>query len=268
MSIITVHGPTMLGQGGVGPGGGPPGDNDPSLTSIAPPGVLAEAGATLLTLTGNDFVAGSVIEIDQVAVPTTFVNSTTLTTSFDPSVPGRLMFSVRNPNAEESNSRPFIVAGEGDPQVTSISPNTVLASAGATEFTIRGLGFDADAKAEFGGPAVPTVFVNSTTLTATFDPSVAGPVNVTVRNEGTGLESNDMVLTVTAGQADPQIPDPEPEAFHPNDHIIDEVKDYIENLVGTDDWILGETQRVLDLERAFQNRTTLVAWLDARCGVN
>jgi hypothetical protein len=87
----------------------PPPPVDPAITTLAPNTVAASAGPTLITVTGTNFVSGSVIEIDQVAQPTTFVSATTLTTNYDPTVAGSPVFTVRNPNEEESNSVTFTV---------------------------------------------------------------------------------------------------------------------------------------------------------------
>src|SRR6188768_2171511 len=108
MSIVAVHGPTMLGAGGDSGTGGPAGDADPSISGISPSTLPASAGPTLITITGNDFEATSVIEVGAVVHPTTFVSSTTLTTTYDPLTPGTVNVTVRNVNDEESNNFPFV----------------------------------------------------------------------------------------------------------------------------------------------------------------
>jgi hypothetical protein len=82
---------------------------DPAITTLTPNTTSAAGGAVTVTVTGTNFVSGSTIEIDQVAVPTTFVSATSLTTSYDPSTAGTVVFTVRNPNDEESNGVNFIV---------------------------------------------------------------------------------------------------------------------------------------------------------------
>lgn len=82
---------------------------DPAITSLSPNTASAAAGAVTITVTGTDFVSGSTIEIDQAAVPTTFVSATSLTTSYDPATEGTKQFTVRNPSNQESNSVPFTV---------------------------------------------------------------------------------------------------------------------------------------------------------------
>jgi len=90
--------------------------NDPHINSIAPATLAAPAAATVMTVTGTQFVSGSVIEIDHVAVATTFVSATSLTTSWDPTVAKAYIFTVRNPNEEESNSFSYTVtAVQADP---------------------------------------------------------------------------------------------------------------------------------------------------------
>ncbi len=107
--------PTGLpwGQPGWPNGEGGGGAGDPHINSLTPSTLAATAGATTITVAGTNFEEGSVIEIDHVAVPTTFVSATSLTTSFDPTVAGTLVFTVRNPNEEESNSVNFVVTGVG-----------------------------------------------------------------------------------------------------------------------------------------------------------
>jgi hypothetical protein len=85
---------------------------DPHIDTLAPNTGSAAAGPIAVTVTGTNFEAGSVIEVDQVALPTTFVSATSLTTSYDPATAGTKLFTVRNPNDEESNSVPFTVAAE------------------------------------------------------------------------------------------------------------------------------------------------------------
>ena len=108
--------PTGLpwGQPGWQSGGGSA--DDPHISSISPATLAAPAAATVMTVTGTNFVSGATIDIDQVAVATTFVSATSLTTSWDPTVAKAYVFTVRNPNEEESNSFSYTVtAAAADP---------------------------------------------------------------------------------------------------------------------------------------------------------
>ena len=98
----TSYPPSLWGGGSI---------PDPSITSLTPNTAVAGSGAKLITVTGTNFTAGSVIEIDQVAVATTYVDNTRLTTSYNPVVAGAKVFTVRNGGAggEESNPSTFTV---------------------------------------------------------------------------------------------------------------------------------------------------------------
>lgn len=52
--------------------------------------------------------------------------------------------------------------------------------------------------------------------------------------------------------------------FAAHGHTIPEVQAHVETFAGTAEEITAETQRVLDDERAGDNRVTLVAWLEER----
>jgi hypothetical protein len=95
-------------------GGGTPGVPDPHIDTLAPSSGSAAAGPITITVTGSNFEAGSVVEVDQAPVTTAFVSATSLTATYDPSTTGTKLFTVRNPNEEESNSVPFTVAAEAE----------------------------------------------------------------------------------------------------------------------------------------------------------
>jgi hypothetical protein len=108
--------PSLWGGGG--------GAGDPAISSLAPSTLPASAGATAITVTGARFVSGSVVEVNQAPVTTTYVSATQLTATFDPTVAGTVTFTVRNPNDEESNGQPFVVTAgaeeEPEPEVREL----------------------------------------------------------------------------------------------------------------------------------------------------
>lgn len=99
------------------------GAGDPRISSLAPNTASASSGPITVTVNGSNFESGSVVEIDGAAQATTFVSATRLTVSYDPSTAGTVIFTVRNPDALESNNSPFVVtalvaatdAVEGEP---------------------------------------------------------------------------------------------------------------------------------------------------------
>jgi hypothetical protein len=93
------------GSGGMSGSTGP---TDPYITNIVPTTIAATAAATTITVKGARFAAGCTIEFDNVAVPTTFVSATTVTTSYDPTVAKVIDVTVRR-GAEESNTLKWTV---------------------------------------------------------------------------------------------------------------------------------------------------------------
>lgn len=82
---------------------------NPRITGVSPASISAAGGPSTLTVTGSNFTATSVIEIDQIAQPTTYVSATSLTTSWNPSVAGPVAITVRE-GTGESNTWPYNVA--------------------------------------------------------------------------------------------------------------------------------------------------------------
>ena len=85
--------------------------------------------------------------------------------------------------------------------LTSLTPSTSLLGDPAKTITITGTGFAANAIASVDGAAVPTTFVNTTTLTAVVPASVFTTVHsaqVLVNNPTQGFTSNTLTLPVTA----------------------------------------------------------------------
>jgi hypothetical protein len=109
------------GSGGMGGSTGP---LDPYITSIVPSTIAATAAATTITVKGARFAAGCTIEFDNVAVPTTFVSATTVTTSYDPTVAKVIDVTVRR-GVEESNTIKWnVTATSEDPDADPTSSNT------------------------------------------------------------------------------------------------------------------------------------------------
>jgi hypothetical protein len=156
-----------------------------------------------------------------------------------------------------------------DPTIATLTPSTVAASAAATLITVEGSNFAADSVIEIDQVAVATTFVDDTTLTTSYDPTVAATVQFSVRNANEA-ESNSVPFVVSAAADEPADDDEEPTdpsstAFDPSSHNIEEVRTYV-NTLRNQGHGRRETQRVLDAERAGQNRVTLIEWLDSKLG--
>lgn len=89
-----------------------------------------------------------------------------------------------------------------DPQIVMLNPDTGVVDAAVAVF-VNGQNFDPDAVVEVDGTAVATTpgggALAGLQLRADLTlPAAAGTLTFTVRNVGSGLESNDSPFTVTA----------------------------------------------------------------------
>lgn len=171
--------------------------------------------AFALTVTGANFVNGSVVRWNGIDRTTTFVNSTQLTASIPATDIATLVVvqvTVFNPapGGGLSNQVAFIINVPA-PTLTSISPSSAVAGAAPITLTAIGSGFINVSVVRWNGADRPTTFVSSTQLTAAIpasDLAAAGAAQVTVFNPapGGGLSG---ALTFTI---DPLVSNPVPVA--------------------------------------------------------
>jgi hypothetical protein len=176
----------------------------PTITAISPAATTAGGPAFTLTVTGTNFIDGSVVQWGGAARTTAFVSSTQLTatiTAGDIASAGTATVTVFNPapGGGVSNGRTFTVENPV-PTITAISPATTTAGGPAFTLTVTGTGFIDGSVVQWGGAARTTAFVSTTQLTATItagDIGSAGTVTVTVLNPAPGGGvSNGRVFTV------------------------------------------------------------------------
>jgi hypothetical protein len=207
---ITVYNP--------GPGGGTStpvtltiSNVAPSITAINP--VETEVGTqeVELTIDGGGFSGGtygSVVQWAGTDLPTTVVNSTTLTATVSASDldnAGVFTITVRNPapGASTSNEATFSVRN-ALPSISGLSPSGRSVGSGAFTLTVTGSGFSAGSNGSivrWNGVDRTTTCVSSTQIVADIladDVASAGVVTVTVYNPAPGGgESNGVTLTVS-----------------------------------------------------------------------
>ncbi|HED67123.1 MAG TPA: matrixin family metalloprotease, partial [Planctomycetes bacterium] len=130
------------------------------------------AGGTTVTLTGADFLSGTVVRIngvDQGAV--TLEGTTKLTFTTTSGTAGVQVLEVESPGGGISSTA-FTYETQADPTVAAISPSST-ALGGGELLTVQGTGFTSDTEVLFGvdpstgqgGLAAPSVtFIDSTTL--------------------------------------------------------------------------------------------------------
>jgi len=176
----------------------------PTTTSISPSSKILDALAFTMTVSGTNFISGSVVLFDGSSRTTNFVSSTELSVSIlasDLLIAGTYPITVENPSpgGGTSNAQTFTV-GNPVPTTTSISP--MFKNVGDTGFTltVNGTGFLPDTFVKFDGVAKTTTYVSATQITALIlesDLATAGSFLVVAENPSPGGgESNAQIFTV------------------------------------------------------------------------
>ena len=182
----------------------------PVVSSISPASVTAGDPAFTLTITGTNFISGSVINWNGTALATTFISATQLTASVSVTlvaVAGTANITVFNPTpgGGTSNVSVFTISSVSTnpvPAITSLSPASVTAGAPVFTLTVNGTNFIGSSVINWNGSALTTTYINSTQLTATVSASLvttAGTAAVTVVTPAPGGgTSNAATFTVSA----------------------------------------------------------------------
>ena len=165
----------------------------PTITTLSPSSATAGAAAQTLTINGTKFVSTSTATYNGVAHTLTFVSSTQVTiplTAGDQATGGNFPVVVTNPGpgGGTSNAVNFTV-NNLVPTITTLSPSSASAGAGAQTLTINGTNFVATSTATYNGVAHTVTFVNSGQVTIPLtagDQATAGTYPVVVTNPAPG----------------------------------------------------------------------------------
>ncbi len=191
----------------------------PVLSSLSPSAATAGSPGLTLTGTGSNFVQGSEIEWNGVAIPTLYVSQTTLQASLTAaqlSAGTTVSVSVVNPasaGGATSNVLQFVISGgvspNPSPTISSLSPSSATAGSAALSMTVTGSNFVSTSTVGWNGSALNTTYNNSNTLTAQVpasDLASSGTDVVTVVNPAPGGgTSNGANFTVNAAESAGQI---------------------------------------------------------------
>jgi hypothetical protein len=192
-----------LGSGGTG-------NPVPATTAIAPSSALAGESGLTLTVSGSNFVSGSIVRWNNVDRATTFVSTSEVTAAIPPAdlaSAGTATVAVFNPSPGGglSNAQNFTINANPTPNpvpgVTGLNPSTVTAGSGAFTLTVNGSNFASTAVVRWNGANRTTTFVSASQLQAQIsaaDVASAGNVPVTVFNPSPGGGvSNAVTFNVT-----------------------------------------------------------------------
>ena len=163
----------------------------PSLASISPSTAAAGGAAFTLTVSGSNFVNGSVVQVNGSSRSTAFVSGTQLSASIpasDIASAGTLSITVVNPapGGGASAALPLVVNNPA-PSLTSISPTSAVVGSGPITLTATGSNFTPSSVVQVNGASRSTSFVSGAQLTATLtaaDLSNAGFLSITVASSG------------------------------------------------------------------------------------
>ena len=205
---------TMVLLAGCGGSGSQPASVTPTISMISPNTAPAGGVAFTLTITGTNFVAGSIVNFGGSTAATTFVSSTQLTASI-PSASiasaGMLGVTVINPppgggTSGASSFNVTAIAGTG-PMISLLLPSCAPAGE-SLQLSVVGTNFMANSVVRWNGNDRPTTMDTGNSLVAQIsasDVATAGTAAITVFNSGTGGgTSSASTFTVTPGAVDPQ----------------------------------------------------------------
>jgi trimeric autotransporter adhesin len=179
----------------------------PTITSVTPASAVVGSGAITITLTGQNYVAGSVVLAGSTHLATTFISSTSLHAILPANLlatVGMLSLTVANPAPQAATSQPFSfsVVTPPPPHIDTLNPSSVLAGAPSLTMTITGQYIVAGSVVEFNGTALTPISQSSTSVVVTVPDTLvatAGTYGVDLVSPGTGsgpVTSNSLDFTV------------------------------------------------------------------------
>jgi ABC-type phosphate/phosphonate transport system substrate-binding protein len=175
----------------------------PKLISLTPASIIAGGIGFTLTLTGSDFVKGSLVEWNGKGLTTTYVSPTELqaTVPASDTLDGDISVTVFNSSPGGGTSNPKTLPIDNPvPVAISLSPASAKSGSGSFTLIVNGFDFNEGAKVQWNGIALSTVFASDMQLQAAVpasDVATAGSATVTVANPApTPSPSNPLTFTI------------------------------------------------------------------------
>ena len=165
----------------------------PTIASLNPASALVGSAALTLTVTGTNFISGSVVRLGGADRATTFVSATQVTAQIpatDLATAGTASITVFNPapGGGASAAATFTVNNPA-PTIASLSPAGVIAGSAGITLTVTGTNFLSGSVIRYNGADRATTFVSATQLTTPLsaaDIAAAGSAQITVANPAPG----------------------------------------------------------------------------------
>lgn len=177
----------------------------PVVDSVSPNKATVGSVGPSVTLTGENFVPRTIVQLDGTPLATTFISGTELRATIPSNkltAVGTLRLSAGTSPPGGGASKEVTFSVENPlPTLTAIAPLSVTAGAGATKLEITGAGYVQGAKIVFGTSDLTTTVVSATSLSATVPASLLGtsgsvPVKVVNPTPGGGA-STTIAFTIT-----------------------------------------------------------------------
>ncbi|MGE0882993.1 MAG: pre-peptidase C-terminal domain-containing protein [Blastocatellales bacterium] len=168
----------------------------PTLTALVPTVVAAGSPAFTLTIVGNNFVPGAVVNFNGAQRPTTFFSATQLFAQInaaDVANVGNANITVTNPapGGGTSNARTLSISAMQNPApvLTGLDPSSAVAGDSEFTATVFGNNFVPGAVVTVNGNPRQTLFVDPTELSVVIteaDVAVPGTLEIAVINPAPG----------------------------------------------------------------------------------
>ena len=163
----------------------------PVVGALIPASTTAGGASFLLTLTGNNFTANSIVTFNGNMVPSTFSSVTELRANIPASaiaVAGTPLVTVANPGSNPSTVVTFTV-NNPVPEESLLSPSSVTAGSATLTLNVTGTNFNASSTVLLNGAVLTTTYMSSTLLQAALpasDLAKGATLNVAVNNPTPG----------------------------------------------------------------------------------
>jgi hypothetical protein len=186
--------------------------NNPAPGSIAlnPTSVTVASGASTVTVSGSNFVSGSVVQVNGSTRPTTFISSSQLgfqLTAADVNTAGSLAVIVTSP-APGGGSSPVatLTVNNVVPTITALSPNAIVTGSSASAVTVTGTNFVSSTVVQVNGSARVTTYVSATQVSVALtaaDFATAANLNLVAVNPAPGGGSSAAATLTVANSPNP-----------------------------------------------------------------
>jgi len=176
----------------------------PTITTVSPTLINADAASFPLTVNGAQFSSNTVVVWDGSPLTTTFVNNGQVTATVpaaDLLNSGAVTIAVMNGAGGKLSNSATVSIQNPAPTLASLSQTSIISGGASFTLTATGSDFVPGSKIQWDGTALATAYGSQTSLSATIpagDIATAGSASVTILNPAPGGGTSG-ALTVTIG---------------------------------------------------------------------